>query len=147
MVTVPTTRGAWLGAVAVAASVLAWPATTSGLGVAGAAAPTPPTACATLALSATPRVNAQNAAFETIKNVVTSCATMPETVRLVQRITGPFVPADVDGRTWLFTLAPGQTALKVQHLPYSCCGTYTVNDRVSASGVILGTNSTSFTFA
>jgi hypothetical protein len=100
-----------------------------------------------LTLGATPRVNAQNAALETIKNAVTSCATTTETVRLTQQMSGPFAPANTAGRTWVLTLAPGQTERRVEHLPYSCCGTYTVRDQVSASGVVLATNSTSFTFA
>jgi hypothetical protein len=147
MAAIHMTRRAWLGAIAVSASVLAWPVTTAGVGVAAAAAVSAPMNCASLTLTATPRVNAQNAPFETIKNTVTSCAATTETVRLTQRISGPFAPADAPSRTWVFTLAPGQIAQKVQHLPYSCCGTYTVNDHVTASGVVLATKSTSFTFA
>jgi hypothetical protein len=140
------TRGVLLGAIAISVSVLAWPATTSAVDVA-AAAPSAPTACASLTLSATPRINAQNAPFETIKNTVTGCATTTETVKLTQQISGPFAPPEARGRTWVLTLAPGETARKVQHLPYSCCGTYTVKDQVTASGVVLATKSTSFTFA
>lgn len=147
MAAVPKTRDAWLCAITVAASVFVWPALTSGVGVAAAAPPNTPMACGTLALSATPRVNAQNAAFETIKNTVTSCATTTEIVRITQQISGPFAPAITAGRTWVFSLAPGQTGRKVQHLPYSCCGTYTVKDRVAASGVVLAAKSTTFTFA
>jgi hypothetical protein len=138
-------RRAWLGAIAVCAGALVWPATTSG--AAAAAAPSAPMACASLTLSATPRVNAQNAPFETIKSTVTSCATTTETVRLTQLIAGPFAPADAPSRVWVLTLEPGQTARRVQHLPYSCCGTYTVKSEVTTSGVVLAKKSTSFTFA
>jgi hypothetical protein len=147
MAAVHMTRRALVGAIAVSASLVAWPGMTSSVGVAAAAAPNAPAACASLTLSATPRLNAQNAPFETIKSRVTSCATTTETVTLTQKISGPFAPADVSGRVWVLTLAPGQTTLEVRRLPYSCCGTYTVKDQVTHSGVVLATKSTSFTFA
>jgi hypothetical protein len=103
--------------------------------------------CATLNLSATPRINAQNAPYETIKNTVTSCATTPETVTLSQMLSGPFAPANASSRTWVLTLAPRQSVRKVQRLPYSCCGTYTVKDQVTASGLLLAKKTTLFTFA
>jgi hypothetical protein len=106
--------------------------------------------CAQVHVSATPKVNAQTAPFETIKNVVTSCATSAETVTLIQRLVGPFsrTASASAMRTWTIVLAPGQTVIKFQHIPYSCCGTFGVTDRVvSRSGRILAHASTSFTFA
>jgi hypothetical protein len=149
MVLVRMIRGACLVGIT-AGSLVVLPAVTSASGVA-AAAPAAVAACATLHLSATPRVNAQNAPNETIKNTVTSCATGPETVTLIQHISGPFTPAaasSASSRTWVLTLAPGQAKLKVQHIPYSCCGTYTVKDQVfSSAGQLLAKRSVTFTFA
>jgi hypothetical protein len=36
---------------------------------------------------------------------------------------------------------------KVQHIPYSCCGTYNIVDTVGSGGVQLAKARTSFTFA
>jgi hypothetical protein len=109
------------------------------------------TPCATVQVTANPPVNAQNSPFEKIHNTVTSCATSTETVTLTQHIVGPFVDraaAPQSGRTWTFMLAPGQSVLKKQFIPYSCCGTYNVHDQVtSSSGVVLAKAKTSFTFA
>jgi hypothetical protein len=150
MVLVRMIRGACLVGIAALGSWVALPAVTSAINVAGAS-PVPAEACATLHLSATPRVNAQNAPNETIKNTVTSCAAAPETVTLTQHISGPFTPVAASGassRTWVLTLAPGQAELKVQHIPYSCCGTYTVRDQVvSSAGQLLAKRSVTFTFA
>jgi hypothetical protein len=106
--------------------------------------------CVHLHVSATPKINAQNAPYETIRNSVTSCATRAETVTLTQHIVGPYAQTATAAanRTWTIALAPGQTVVKVQHIPYSCCGSFTVTDRaISRLGQILGHASTNFTFA
>jgi hypothetical protein len=142
-------RGACLVGIAAVGSWVALPAVTPAANVA-AAAPIRVPDCATLRLSATPGVNAQNAANEIIKSTVTSCATAPQTVALTQQIFGPFAPAAAaaSSRTWVLTLAPGQAELKVQRIPCSCCGTYTVKEQVfSSAGVLLAKKSVTFTFA
>jgi hypothetical protein len=132
-------------AVAVAAAAAA---VVSFSGFAGAAGAAPAADCVSLHVSATPKVNAQNAPFETIKNSVTSCSNSAETVTLTQHLVGPFARTTAAIRTWTIALAPGQTVVKVQHIPYSCCGSYTVTDRaVSGSGHVLARASTGFTFA
>jgi hypothetical protein len=106
--------------------------------------------CATLRLSATPKVNAQNAPYETIKNTVTNCSTATETVAVTQHVIGPYksLGATGAGLTWIVTLGPGGSNLKTQHIPYSCCGTYTVRDVVTSSGgQVLAKKTVYFTFA
>jgi hypothetical protein len=130
-----------------ALSVLALPTVASAAGTTVSTNPGGAVPCAVLKLRATPPVNAQNAPYETIKNTVTSCSSATETVTLTQTISGPFAPANAPSRTWVLTLAPGQTITKVQHIPYSCCGTYTVRDRVTAGPLLLARKSAMFTFA
>jgi hypothetical protein len=130
-----------------AAAVLALPSVASAANVTVGSNPGGAVPCVTLNLSATPRINAQDAPYETIKNTVTSCATTPETVTLTQGRSGPFAPANAANRTWVLTLAPGQSVRRVQRLPYSCCGTYTVKDQVTDSGLLLAKKTTSFNFA
>lgn len=104
-------------------------------------------ACATVKVTARPKVNTAMIP-ETIKSSVTSCAPARETVTLTQKIAGPDVAAAPRARTWTITLSPGQTVVKVRHLPYACCGSYTVTDRVhSASGRQLAKSAAGFTFA
>ena len=137
----------WIGVVA-AATVVVFPS--AGSVAASRMAESGTAACATLQVRANPPVNAQNSPFEKIKNTVTSCASSTETVMLTQHIVGPFAPrvdAPLSTRTWTITLAPHQSVLKVQHIPYSCCGSYNVHDRVTSSGTVLATAKTSFTFA
>jgi hypothetical protein len=114
-----------------------------------AASPASPDACAALVVRATPKINAQNAPFETIRNTVTNCSTNTETVRLSQRIAGPFASFTItNDASWIITLGPGATVQKVQHIPYSCCGSFTVTDTVtSRSGRVLAVKRTGFTFA
>ena len=140
-------RNAYLLAFAVAISAVAVPTVATAASTTVSTNPGGAVPCAALKLSATPRVNAQNAPYETIKNTVTSCATATETVTLTQAISGPFAPANAASRTWVLTLAPAQTMTKVQHIAYSCCGTYTVKDRVSDGPLLLAKKGTSFTFA
>ncbi len=107
------------------------------------------TRCAAVQVTANPPVNAQDSPFEKIHNTVTSCAKSTETVTLTQHIIGPFVdrtsPQSVT--SWTFMLAPGQSDLKKQFIPYSCCGTYNVHDQItSSSGIVLAQAKTSFTF-
>jgi len=98
--------------------------------------------CAKLRLTAKPNVNAQTAPYETIRSKVASCASARETVTLVQH-TGAF-----GRKTWTITLAPGQRVDKVRHIPYSCCGSYTITDRVlSSSGRVIARAQAGFTFA
>jgi hypothetical protein len=105
-------------------------------------------ACVALRLSALPKVNAQTAPFETIKSRVMSCATTPETIRLVQTLSGPFVRAGRSGDpSWTIVLQPGEGVTKVRHIAYSCCGTFDVRDTARSGGVVLVTRTTSFTFA
>lgn len=105
-------------------------------------------ACATVSVTARPKVNAQNAPNETIKSPVTNCGTRTETVILDQTLSGPFVGAGPTLKSWTLTLTPGQTSIVVRRVPYSCCGTYDVHDTVlSRAGRTLAKASTSFTFA
>ena len=98
--------------------------------------------CATVTVKATPKVNTAMIP-ETIKSTVTSCATVTETVILLQHIAGPTKAAKVT-----ITLSPGQAVTKTRHFPYSCCGSYTVTDRVeSPTGTVLAKGTTRFTFA
>lgn len=147
MGTFRSVRRACLLTVAAAVSTVAVPAVASAANTTLTTNPGGALPCAALSLSATPRINAQNAPYETVKNTVTSCASATETVTLTQSISGPFAPVNAASRTWVLTLAPGQTMTKVQHIPYSCCGTYTVKDRVSEGPLLLAKKGTSFTFA
>jgi hypothetical protein len=107
----------------------------------------PAAPCATLQLTAKPRINAQTAPDETIKNTVANCSNATETVVLTQHILGPFAARTGPDMTWTITLLAGQTVLEKQKIPYACCGTYTVKDKVTAGGILLAKKSTSFTFA
>lgn len=98
-------------------------------------------------VSATPKVNAQSAPYETIKNKVVNCASHRETVTLTQHINGPFAQVGKANRKWVVTVLAGGTVTKVQHLPYSCCGSYTLTDKALSSGQVLDQSQTSFTFA
>jgi hypothetical protein len=85
---------------------------------------------------------------ETIKSTVTSCASGTETVTLVQKISGPFRAQAPAAKTWKITLTAGQTVVKTRSVPYVCCGSYTVTDKVySASGQKLANSRSGFTFA
>lgn len=67
---------------------------------------------------------------------------------LTQTIGGPDVPASPMAKTWTITLRPGKTAVRKRLFPYSCCGNYTVTDRVlTRSGRQLARAAASFTFA
>jgi hypothetical protein len=106
--------------------------------------------CAALNLTARPKINAQNAPYETIRNTVVNCSSATETVMLTQRIVGPFIPraAASSRRSWTLTLGPGQSVVKIQRIPYVCCGSYTVHDDVlSSSNQVLARKRASFTFA
>jgi hypothetical protein len=121
-------------------------ATTSLAGATSNAAPA--RLCVTLRLRAAPTVNAQDAPYETIRSTVASCASGAETVTLTQSLIGPFAQIGRHGRTWTIALVPGQSVVKTRYVPYSCCGTYGVNDKVlSSAGQVLAHRSTSFTFA
>jgi hypothetical protein len=136
------------GVLALAAGVPILPAVNAQTAGATGATPTQAGDCAALLVRATPKVNAQNAPHETIRNTVASCATAAETVTLTQVIVGPFLRMGPDGRSWTISLAPGQSVDEVQHIPYSCCGTYRVKDKVlSSAGVVLARGSAGFTFA
>jgi len=131
--------------VALACSLLASPVIVAS---AAGATVTPATDCVILRLRATPQVNAQTAPYDTIRNAVGNCATFTETVVLVQSIIGPFALSGAAGRSWTITLAPGTHVDKVQFIPYSCCGTYSITDKVrSTTGTVLTQRGTSFTFA
>lgn len=104
--------------------------------------------CAKVNVRATPQVNAQTAPNETIKSKVTNCSSATETVTLTQTISGPSVRATPTARRWTITLSPGKTAVRTRYMPYACCGTYKVTDRVlTRSGRQLAQATTSFTFA
>ncbi len=80
--------------------------------------------CATVQVTVTPPVSAQDAPFEKIRSTLTSCAKSTETMTLTQHIIAPFV-----------------------EIPYSCCGTYNVHDQgASSSGIVLP-QTIPFTFA
>jgi hypothetical protein len=105
------------------------------------------TQCATVKVKATPNINTAMVP-ETITSKVTSCATITETVKLVQHISGPRAANALMNKTWTITLSPGQTVKKVRHFPYSCCGSYTVTDTVTTTGGHqLAKAGSSFTFA
>ena len=104
--------------------------------------------CATVKLTARPSVNTAMIP-ETLKSTVTSCAAATETVRLVQHISLPFDHARrVTDKTYTITLSPGQGVTKVRHVPYVCCGSYNVTDKVTTtSGTQLAKATATFTFA
>ena len=105
------------------------------------------TACATVKVRATPKINTAMVA-ETITSTVTSCATATETVTLTQHISGPTRANAPTDKTWSITLSPGQSVTKVRHFPYACCGSYHVSDKVASStGTRLANAGTGFTFA
>jgi hypothetical protein len=103
--------------------------------------------CAHLHVSATPRVNAQTAPYETINNRVSSCAANDQTITLSQHRSGSFAPMGTSNRTWTITLLPGQSETEIQHIGYTCCGSYIVSDKVLSAGRVLTHSHTSFTFA
>ena len=130
-----------------AMALLAFGAATTGLGGAAvapaSAAPKQPPACATLKLTVSPVLNAQNLPYDTATHKVTSCAKVTETATVEQK-----VPGLTGTNRWKVTLRPGQSATKVRHIPYSCCGTYTVYDKVYArSGAVLDHAEATFIFA
>ena len=103
--------------------------------------------CAKLKVRATPTVNAQTAPDETITSKVKNCSAASETVRLVQVITSDSGSPPTT-KNWKITVSPGHTVLKTRSLPYTCCGTYKVTDKVYTSHhVRLAKATTSFTFA
>jgi hypothetical protein len=105
-------------------------------------------ACATLRLTVRPTVNAQTAPYETIKSTVKSCASSTERVTLQQRITGSFRPVHSPATTFTIKLTSGQRVVKTRHIPWSCCGSYTVIDKVlSTSQHLLAMKRAEFTFA
>jgi hypothetical protein len=111
-------------------------------------AASPQSECATVKLTARPSVNTAMIP-ETLKSTVTSCASATETVRLVQHISAPFDRAPrVTDKTYTITLSPGMSATKVRHVPYVCCGSYNVTDRVdTTTGTQLAKATATFTFA
>jgi hypothetical protein len=128
-------------------AVPVWGGSAEAAPVSGAGAPSP-SDCVTLHVRATPRVNAQNAPFETIRSHLTSCSTGAETVTLVQRIGGPLARPHTRHRSWTIVLAPHQTMDRVEHIPYRCCGSYIVTDEVrTSSDRRLARAQTGFTFA
>lgn len=114
-------------------------------GVAAAAhvaAAAQPAACAKATVVAKPKLNTQAGSNETIRNQITSCASKAEAVQVKQKltVTGAF--------SGTFTVSVGETVEITQHIPYRCCGTYYVTDRVySTSGTLLATARASWTFA
>jgi len=141
----PVLASVVVGACALSAIVI--PLSTAST-VGAAAGPTLARECVTLQLRATPIVNAQNAPYETIKSTVASCSSHPEIVTLSQTLSGPFAQVGQHSRVWTITLAPGQSVVKARYIAYSCCGTYTVTDRVlSSAGQVLAHRSADFTFA
>jgi hypothetical protein len=131
------------GLVVGAVSLIPAPSGASGLGAdRTVAAP-----CARVQVRATPKLNAQNAPFETIRSRVTNCSTATETLHLSQHLAGPFAPRSALATSWNVTLGPHRSVDKVRRVPYSCCGTYTVSDVVSSQGRVLDRSTTSFTFA
>ena len=105
--------------------------------------------CASLKAWATPSVNAQNAPYTKLLNKVTSCYDGTETVVLAQTIAGPYARGQAGaGRTWTISLRPGEAVYKVERIPWSCCGTYSVQDKVySSAHRLLARAGASFTFA
>jgi hypothetical protein len=103
--------------------------------------------CTHLHVSAKPKVNAQTAPYETIRNKVASCAPSNETVTLTQHMSGSFAQSGPSIRRWIITMRPGASVTKIQHILYNCCGTYTVTDKVVSAGRVLAQSQTSFTFA
>lgn len=105
------------------------------------------TKCARVKVRATPKTNTAMIP-ESIKSRVTSCSAGTETVTLTQAISGPSDTAGPMAKKWTITLPPGKTVVKKRSVPYACCGTYNVTDRVlTRSGKQLAKGTTSFTFA
>ena len=99
-------------------------------------------ACAKVSVSATPKLNTQAGRTETLRTTVTSCAAKIETVRIRQRLS---LPGAFSGT---FVLPRGTSVDITQHIPYRCCGSYDVTDRVySGSGRLLDTARAGWTFA
>jgi hypothetical protein len=97
--------------------------------------------CARVKVRATPALNTAMIP-ETIKSRVTSCSSRREVVTLVQTMT-----SDTASK-WRINLSPGQTVVKIRSLPYACCGTYRVTDRLrTTSGKQLAKATGGFTFA
>lgn len=104
--------------------------------------------CAKVKVRAVPKLNAQTAPNETITSKVTSCSSAKETVVLTQTIGGPDAPASPMAKKWTITLSPRKTAVRKRLVPYACCGSYTVTDKVlTRSGRQLARAAASFTFA
>lgn len=112
------------------------------------AAASPQSECATVKLTARPSLNTAMIP-ETLKSTVTSCAPATETVRLVQHLSAPMYHAPaVTDKTYTITLSPGQSVTKTRHVPYVCCGTYIVTDKVyTTTGTQLAKATATFTFA
>ena len=144
--------GAALVGTATALALLGVPAVA---GVAGAQPSRPSTAapCAVVSLTAKPPVNTSSVP-ERIRAFVANCSAASETVDLVETLSGPFaraaagVPTSAGSMTHPVTLAAGASATWLRHIPYSCCGTYSI--RLSAdttTGKVLDQAMRSFTFA
>jgi hypothetical protein len=121
-------------------------ATTAFIGVSavmGSAAPARAAApCARVRVVAAPQLNTQAGSVETIRNVITSCASRAEVVQLRQKLS---LPGAFSGS---FQLPVRQSVEITQQIPYVCCGTYFATDRMySTSGRLLHTARTSWTFA
>ena len=98
--------------------------------------------CAKVQVVAAPQLNTQAGSVETIRNVITSCASRSEVVQLRQRLS---LPGAFSGS---FQLPAKQSVEITQQIPYVCCGTYYVTDRMySASGRLLRTIRACWTFA
>jgi hypothetical protein len=100
--------------------------------------------CATVKVSAKPSLNTAMIP-ETIKSRVTSCSSHTETVTLVQRITSDTTAPTT--KKWTITLLPGKTVAQTRSLPYACCGSYVVTDKVRTASGLLAKGMASFTFA
>jgi hypothetical protein len=106
------------------------------------AAARPPAPCARVRVVAAPQLNTQAGSVETIRNVITSCASKSEVVQIKQRLS---LPGAFSGS---FQLPPRQTVEITQQIPYVCCGTYFATDRMySTIGRLLHTARTSWIFA
>lgn len=65
-----------------------------------------------------------------------------------QTMSGPFAQTGPNSRMWKIALAPGHSVVKTSYVAYSCCGTYSVRDKVvGTAGLVLAHRSASFTFA
>jgi len=144
-----TMRGrALFGTAALAAAVAVAPGVTAVAAQAASHTQAATAECATVKVTAKPGLNTAMIP-ETIKSTVTNCATATETVVLDQHISGPFAArSPLRDRRQTITLAAGQSVTKTRSFPYTCCGSYTVTDKVLAeSGTLLAKSAANFTFA